>query len=287
MKKVLVTGASGALAAAIIKRLKLQGDHVITSSRSKGSDCNITCDVRYKKQILNMLHSSDLDVIVHLAATFSDDFNEAYKVNVLPAQYMLEFLKNSKKKTRIVLIGSASEYGIVHSEENPISEDHILAPVTPYAISKAWQTQLMGMYAIAGVDAVCARIFNLYGEGIKNKLFAGYLQNQILEVLAGKQSKIIVSNLSSIRDYISTTEAAEQIASIINYGKTQNIYHVASGMPITMRDFAFKQLLLNGLDRNILEERKLFVNSGGIEVSIIFADMKKTEKLMSKSMEHL
>lgn len=278
MEKVLVTGASGALAPAVIKCLRDQGYFVITSSRNEKNNCDIICDFRYKKQILNMLELSSPDIIVHLAVIFSGNFDEMYKVNVLSARYILEFLQNNKKKARVVLIGSASEYGLIKPEENPISENHVLVPVTSYAVSKAWQTQLMAMYAKGEIEVICARIFNLYGERVSEKTFAGSLQYQIESVLTGRQSKIIVGNLSGVRDYISTTEAAEQIANIISYGVHQNIYHVASGIPSVMRDFAMKQLQINGLEGAILEE-KVFFNSSMIDLPVIFADVKKTMAL--------
>lgn len=281
MKKVLITGGSGGLAKAIIKAIESLGSYELyVSCRKKDTDYNLVCDVTDEKQLLSLLDSVDPDLIIHLAATFSSDFNHAYQTNVQSTQHILEYIKKHKKNTRVLLIGSAAEYGLVQMNDNPISEEHVLKPVSVYGITKSWQTQLIGMYCADGVDVLCARIFNLYGENIADRLFAGYLQHQMKAVLAGVQSKIDVGNLSNTRDYISTTDAANQIMGIISLGKSGSIYHVASGIPIVMRDFAIQQLHAYGLDSRVLQEKECFFHTKGFDVSVIFADLSKTKKLL-------
>jgi GDP-4-dehydro-6-deoxy-D-mannose reductase len=65
---------------------------------------------------------------------------------------------------------------------------------------------------------VVARVFNLDGIGIKERLFVGRLQKQIEEVLAGKKSVIELGSLSATRDYVSTDEAAKQLLAIAEQG---------------------------------------------------------------------
>ncbi len=281
MKKVLITGGSGGLAKAIIEAIEsLSSYELYVSCRRKDTDYNLLCDVTDEKQLLSLLDSVDPELIIHLAATFSSDFNHAYQTNVQSTQHMLEYIKKHKKNTRILLIGSAAEYGLVQVNENPIAEEHVLKPVSVYGITKSWQTQLIGMYAEDGVDVLCARIFNLYGENISDRLFPGHFQNQIRQVLAGGLSKIDVGNLSNIRDYISTMDAANQIMDIISLGKSGGIYHVASGIPIVMRDFAIKQLHTHGLDSSVLREKESFFHTKKFDVPVLFADISKTKKLL-------
>lgn len=282
MKRILITGASGALGRAVVARLEKDGEvQIFVAGRQcLDTETSIRCDVRDKEQIIAAIELAKPDIILHLAATLTHDLDEACAVNVESSRHILDFIQSKYLKTRVVLIGSAAEYGVVQPCENPISEDHVLAPVSTYGISKAWQTQLMSKYVVmGGVDVLCARVFNLYGEGMSKKLFAGKLSSQIAEVLQGKQTVIEVGALTAIRDYISTTDAADKLLTIVYRGQTGKIYHIASGVPISMREFAEKQLLAYGLDTSILKEVKSATSDKGYDVPLIFADTNNFDKL--------
>jgi len=152
------------------------------------------------------------------------------------------------------LIGSAAEYGVVRLEENPIREDRVLNPVSIYGLTKAWQTQLAGYYASSGVDVVVARVFNLDGPRLSERLFIGRLQKQIAEVLACQKTVIELGPLTAIRDYVSTDEAADQVLAIAEHGETGRVYHVASGLPVKMRDILVRYLSIHKLDASIVHE---------------------------------
>lgn len=280
MTRILITGARGALGRAVVAELQnnTRNQIFVTTTENSVNSSVITCDLCDQQQITAAFEIAQPDLILHLGASFTDDISAAYLVNVLPAKYFLDLIKTRKMRTRIVLIGSAAEYGMVNPEENPIREDHALFPMSVYGVSKAWQTQLLGLYANQ-VDVVCARIFNLYGDGLSERLFAGRLQTQIAAIKSGLQSSIQVGSLNSTRDFISTNDAARQLILIANRGVTGEIYHIASGIPITMRDFLLNQLELNGLSSSLVQESSEFSNRRGYDVPIIFANMTKTRNL--------
>lgn len=281
MKTVLITGGYGALGKAVIRKMNELNDfHIFVASRkSRNTKISIPCDIRDESQLVAAIKHSKPDIILHLAASISNDFEESYVINVQPTKHILDFIQLSSLKTRVVVIGSAAEYGTIHPHENPIREDHALRPVSTYGVSKAWQTQLMGLYASQGADVLCARVFNLYGPGISNQLFAGRLESQIKEVLDGKRDVIEVGDLSAIRDYLSTEKAAEQLLKIMSRGETGEVYHIASGAPCIMRHFAHNKLKKHGLDLSILKELQGFSNRKGYDVPVIFADITRTKEL--------
>jgi nucleoside-diphosphate-sugar epimerase len=281
MKTVLVTGASGALGQAVIVRLQEIGQyHVNTTSRNSDNEKSLALDVCDTEQFAEVITRIKPDLLLHLAATFVNDFNQAYAVNVEATRHLLEAVKKSGLNTRILLVGSAAEYGMVKPEENPIREDRFLHPVSNYGLSKAWQTQLAGFYACQGLNVVVARVFNLNGKGLSERLFIGRLQKQIEEVLLGKKSVIEIGSLSATRDYISTDEAAEQILAVAEHGDSGQVYHVASGIPVTMRELLNRYLSLNKLDASIVQEADALSNRSGYDVPVIYADVTKTMQLM-------
>ena len=281
MKTVIVTGAAGALGQAVIARLQGYCSYrVVATSRRDGGVNGIRLDVRDRDRLESTIDSVKPDIVLHLAATFANDFDEAYSVNVAATKHLLDIVEQSARRTRVLVVGSAAEYGVVRSEENPIREDRILTPVSVYGLTKAWQTQLAGLYATRGVDVVVARIFNLAGPGLSERLFIGRLQKQIEEVLAGQKSAIELGPLSAIRDYVSTNEAADQILAIATRADAGRVYHVASGIPVTMRAILARYLTSNGLEASIVREEAGLSNRSGYDVPLIYADVSSTSQLM-------
>ena len=284
MKKILLTGGTGALGRAVIALMNKSGGYqVLTASRQCVNDSavHMLCDICNHEELSNVFDKAKPDIVLHLAATFCGNLDEAYATNVAPAKHILDLVQRNGLNTRVILIGSAAEYGIVRMDENPIQESRLLAPVSIYGLSKAWQTQLVGLYKSQGLDVVCARIFNLYGPGVSGRLFAGRLRNQIEEVLAGKKSVIEIGSLIAVRDYTSTDEAAIQLLAIAEYGRSGEIYHVASGVPVTTREILASQMENSGLDLSIVRESTGFSNHSGYDVPAIYADVTKTKELIA------
>ena len=286
MKVVLVTGAAGALGRAVVEKLeKEKRCRVIPTSRH-GGVLRRALDVSNRDQIAAFIEGERPDVILHLAATYSADLKEAYTANVEASHNILECLHRSGMQTRVLLAGSAAEYGAVREEECPIPEDRALMPMSVYGLTKAWQTQLAGLYARLGVDVVIARIFNLDGPGLSDHLFLGRLQRQILELSKGERSLIEVGSLSATRDYVTIEQAAEQILAIAEYANTGGVFHVASGIPIRMREILCQYLVNHNLDASIVREDAALSNRVGFDVPAIYADMTQTKKLLNRRREN-
>lgn len=284
-KRVLVIGATGAFGPTVVSRFEKLGDFTVFASgrRCQREGKYVPCDVRIRTQIEELLDQTRPDIIIHLAGTLSSDFDEAVAVNVQASRMLLETVQQRHKNTRVVLMGSAAEYGIVHPEDNPISEMRSLAPVSVYGLTKAWQSQLVSLFAGCGVDVVEARGFNLDGPGLTERLFVGRLQRQIDAVKSGRKQEIEVGNLSSVRDYISFGDAAMQMEAIALYGQSGLIYHVASGVPVSVRDILIRHLFNNGLDTSLVRESEAFSNHVGYDVPMIYADISRTKQLLSSA----
>lgn len=282
MKTVLVTGAKGALGQAVTNCLRNVSDYSVVATDLQYDNVNtFPLDIRDHKMIASTVNRIKPDLILHLAATFADDLGEAYTINVDATRHLLDAVGQSAARTRVLLVGSAAEYGVVRPEENPIKEDRVLHPVSIYGVSKAWQTQLAGLYASRGVDVVVARIFNLEGPGLSERLFIGRLQKQINDVMDGRKSVIELGPLSAIRDYVTTAEAAEQILAIAIYAEAGRVYHVASGTPVAMRDILARYLKIYGLDPSIVREAAELSNrSTAYDVPKIYANVATTMQLV-------
>lgn len=280
-KRVLITGATGALGQVLMARLREKPFDFIVFAPKRGHNDD-SLDLRQRDQIVRAIERARPDLIMHLAATFSSDFEHANLVNVTATRHMLKAVEGLGLTTRVVLIGSAAEYGLVSPEENPIGEDRVLRPVSIYGMTKAWQTELAYLHASRGVDVVVARIFNLIGSGLSESLFVGRLHKQIDELRRGEREKIEVGPLSAVRDYISMEDAVTQLFAIAKFGEAGEVYHVASGQPITMRQLLVRELSGDGLSDAIVVEGENLSNRSGYDVPMIYADICKTIALLQK-----
>jgi len=293
---VLVIGATGALGQAMVAHLLHHtGCQIVATGRSSPpatllrDNCRLTfqhCHLDSAMDIVRMLTAVKPDMVLHLAATFDDDISQAQQINYQAAATILGWVASHRNVTRVLLVGSAAEYGVVSVDDNPVSETRQLRPVSVYGHSKACQSQLVTYFASRGVSVVLGRIFNLIGEGLSTRLFIGKVHAQIAEVKLGQRVKIEVGSLSACRDYLPLDGAITQLITIACQGLAGETYHVASGHPVTMRDLLSQELVKNGLDFSCVVESPALSNRIGYDVPIIYADMAKTNALMSQMSQH-
>jgi len=280
----LVTGASGGFGRMLCRALRDgQAEDVVSVARQAADDEEITaCDVTDADAVRDLVCRVRPRVIYHLAGSFSNCYEIDYKVNALSARHVLEASAMHAPVARIVLMGSAAEYGVVRREDNPVTEDQALHPVSIYGLTKVFQTHLGRYFAHArGSDVVVARMFNLIAAGLSERLFVGRVERLIDRYRKGETTKIDVGNLDSHRDYVSGVEAVIQVRAIAARGERGKVYHVASGKAVSMRELLHGMLDAAQLPREaICEATPVAVGRTGYDVPFICADMRNTRALL-------
>ena len=56
---------------------------------------------------------------------------------------IFDSIREINVKARVLLVGSAAEYGRIEEADNPVSEAHPLRPISIYGLTKVMQTTLM------------------------------------------------------------------------------------------------------------------------------------------------
>lgn len=282
---ILITGASGFVGKHLINYLRLhQEDRCIGLSRTqlKNSD-NVICNLTDRKQVDRILKQLKPALIYHMAGSFSNDYETDFNSNVVSTKNLLDSIAEQHLSTRILLMGSAAEYGEVEAAKNPVTEEQPLKPISIYGWTKAAQTQLASVYFNThGIETVVARTFNLAGDGASEQLFIGRIKQQINAVLTGKAKRISVGHLDAIRDYLDINQACEMYRVIATKGRAGEIYNVASGIPVTMRDMLKRMLIEAGLDYSIVDEKSYNKTSTTIETSVNYASINKYINLVNQ-----
>ncbi|MBI5885832.1 MAG: GDP-mannose 4,6-dehydratase [Deltaproteobacteria bacterium] len=210
----------------------------------------IAVDLLDKAELIGILKQTRPDYIFHLAGViFTRDWGEHYRGNVETTVNLLGAVKETGLKTRVVVPGSAAEYGRTQASDLPLVETRLPNPVTPYGVAKVWQTAVVRYYAACGVDAVCGRIFNVIGAGVPQGLSIGAFAEQIRKIKRREAlPEIAVGNLSSRRDFIDVVDACRALAALAQSGRTAEVYNVCSGASVSMREVLDMMIKSAGVD---------------------------------------
>jgi GDP-4-dehydro-6-deoxy-D-mannose reductase len=122
-----------------------------------------------ESDLAELIKRKQPEVIYHLAAQSNPqesltDPRGTWTLNLGGSLNLLEAVKTSGQKLRVILVGSGVCYGNPAPEFIPVKEDCPLRPNNPYAASKA-AVDFLGIqhYLTHGTDVVMVRPFNHAG----------------------------------------------------------------------------------------------------------------------------
>jgi len=246
--KVLVTGCNGFVGRALAGRLVETGYEVWGADRVEAHDAidargvfiGDLCDAAFVEDILAR---STPSYVVHLAGQASvrqsfDDPVRTLSDNTRPALNILNALRVRGSRTRVLLVGSADEYGVVDESLLPLAESVPVNPESPYALAKAIQNQYGRMFAnLYGVDAVMTRSFNHTGPGQRDTFVLPSFARQVAAIRRGTRDRVIeVGNLDVKRDFLDVGDVCDAYVALMTKGHTGETYNVCSGQSYRIGD---------------------------------------------------
>jgi UDP-glucose 4-epimerase len=298
-KKAVVTGGAGFIGSHLVDALVSCGAKVLVlDSLQAGSLSNLKqsrnaiqfkqIDVRDYDTTLTSLDGAD--VIFHLAANASVPLSVEcprydFESNVLGTHAVVEALAQ-RRAGRVVLASSAAVYG--PPLYTPTDEVHPLNPISPYGISKMSAEKLGMAYKQAfGVDFLVSRIFNTYGPR-QRKFVMFDLLNKLHKT---PDLLTIMGDGMQIRDYSYVTDTVAALLLIGELGVAGEIYNIAGGNPISIRELADLLIHMMGVART-----QCFYTgeSWQGDVNVMVANIEKLQKLgfapretLANGIEHL
>ncbi len=168
----LITGGAGFLGTALANYLVAQGHQVralddLSAGEPKGLDPRVLFtrgDVRDVPKLWTLLKGADC--VYHLAARVSVPESVLYPVdynavNVGGTVALMTAVRDAGVK-RVILASSGAAYG--KQDQQPVREDAVMHPDSPYAVSKlASEYYIHSIGALWKIETVVLRIFNAYG----------------------------------------------------------------------------------------------------------------------------
>jgi GDP-4-dehydro-6-deoxy-D-mannose reductase len=225
--RVWVSGAAGFVGAWLLPRLARAGHESIAAARA--------IDVLDAAAVDASIAAARPDAVVHLAAraSVSDSFAEpaaAARVNYLGTLHVLRAVARRAPGARVLLVSSSDVYGGAASAE-PIGESAPLAPVSPYARSKAAADRLGAAFASDGLDVVRARPWNHTGPGQTDAYVASSFARQLAEIALGRREPVLrVGNLDVVRDFLDVADVVDAYARLLDPRVPPGAYNVATGV---------------------------------------------------------
>ena len=155
-------------------------------------------------------------------------------INVRGTHHLIDGLSQAGTETRVLIPGSALVY---RPASEALTEDHPLAPASPYGVSKLAQELLAGHTAGSGVQISIARAFNHFGPRQDPLFSTSGFARQIASIEAGRQPpEISVGNLDARRDLTDVRDTVRAYRTIAERGEPGRAYNVCSGRALAIRE---------------------------------------------------
>jgi len=289
-RRILITGGSGFVGQWMCRRLLERGDVVHAGTFGQATGPSVLSDVERAQVTWLMLDSgsdSDIgraldrsapDAVVHLAGiAFAPDATaapaKAFEVNALGALRVLHALTASgAKSVRVLIVGSAEQYGPHPAHEQPLGEPSTQAPVTVYAASKAAQEVIaLQMARSTGLGVVCTRSFNHSGFGQSAQFLLPSLVSRA-KTLAPRGGVLRLGNEAPVRDYLHVADVAAAYDALLERGQSGEAYNVSSGDGVTVRDVADRVLKQLGVVAEVSGDAALM---RPVDVPVLVGDNSK------------
>lgn len=272
MSRWLVTGGSGFLGRHVLAHLRREieaGDVVVVGRRVPPG----VPESRFHRidladrpePVSALLDSFRPDVVLHLAGrTPPADSATLERESLVMAENLLNPLTRRGEACRVVLAGSAAEYGPVSGDELPVGEERACQPSESYGIGKlrAWE-RAWELARGTALRLTNARLFNLVGPGMP----ASQAFGRFAELLAAGSGPITlqVGELNTRRDFVDVRDAAR---AVVRLGRTEPpgpIVNIATGRSHTIHEGLQRLIELSGREVRIERDPEQAARPGPVD----------------------
>jgi len=261
MESAVITGPTGAIGLALIKKCIAEGIQVLAIVRKYSSRKNripksplvhiVECDLRELKYLdksrleREKVTQSQYDVFYHFgwSATIGDGRNDM-RLQSANIEYSLDAVELAERLGCHTFIGAGSqaEYG---RREEKLSEDTPAFPENGYGIAKLCAGQMTRIECgKRGIKHIWTRILSVYGPGDGEKTM---ISSTIRKLLSGEKPSLTAGE--QMWDYLYSEDAARALYMLGDKGKSGKTYCIGSGQVRPLREYI--ELLRDCIDEDL------------------------------------
>lgn len=252
--RILITGITGFIGSHLGRHLRDLSDidvHGLAAHAEPPSHFGvpvINADVTDADGLSRAVERLQPDAIIHLAGL--SHVGESWK---RPGDYLqVNFcgtrnLVHAASGCTVIFASSAEVYGNVPEAEQPIQEDRVLDPRSPYAMTKACAEQV-------AIDhgAIVVRSFNTIGPGQGRHFALPSFASQLAAIQRGEQEPILrVGDLSPRRDFLHVDDAVGGYEAVLRRGERGHVYNLASGQAHSIQEALDALCRVSGVDAQV------------------------------------
>jgi len=246
----LVTGGAGFLGAALANYLVAQGHQVraiddLSAGDPSALDPRVLFtrgDVRDIPKLWGLLKGTDC--VYHLAARVSVAESVLYPVeynavNVGGTVALMTAVRDAGVK-RVILASSGATYG--NQEKQPVREDALMHPDSPYAVSKlASEYYVHSIGALWQIETVVLRVFNAYGPRQSLPPSHAPVIPRFLKQVLGGGSVVLFGGGKQTRDFVYISDVVQALAAAATADKVNRaIINIGSGVEVSIAELVEK-----------------------------------------------
>lgn len=253
--RAFITGGGGFVGTWLAEHLRDQGDEVVA--------VDLEVDVADPAAIAPALEAARPDAVYHLAAMTHVGQSWAaptavLSVNVLGTACVLAAARRLTPSPVVLVVSSAEVYGAVGGDQLPLDESAPVAPLTPYAASKAAAEQVaLQAWRGYGQPVVVVRPFNHIGPGQSPSFAVSALASRIAQAEHDGSKTLSVGTLTTRRDFTDVRDVVRAYRRLVEEGEPGTIYNVCSGVDVAMAEIADRLLALAGADLALVTDPEL------------------------------
>jgi UDP-glucose 4-epimerase len=270
--RFLVTGGAGFLGVALSNRLAADGHIVhVLDDLSNGRREHLGPEIRFTQGDVDnipLLWSllQEVDCVYHLAACVSVPQSilhprEYNRVNVGGTVSLMEAMRDTGVR-RVIFTSSGAVYG--HQERQPVREEDIPHPDSPYAVSKwAAEQYIHTIGELWGLETVALRIFNAYGPRQSLPVSHAPVVPRFLHQVLTGGSLVIFGDGRQTRDFIYVGDVVEALVrAAAAQGINRRVINVGSGTETTVQELVNYVEQVAGRRANVIQNTQ---KGGGVQ----------------------
>jgi GDP-4-dehydro-6-deoxy-D-mannose reductase len=284
--RALITGVGGFVGPYLVRWLQKTTDWSLVGLcrrdvAGEGYE-RLALDLLEREPVRRTIAALAPDYVFHLAAqshvpTSHQDAGATLANNILGQVNLLDACRELPNPPRILVVGSAEEYGLARPEEMPLREAQPFRPTSPYAVSKAAQDLLGLQYFLAyQLPVVRVRPFTHFGPGQSERFVVSSFARQIAEIEAGQRPPVLaVGNLEARRDFLDVRDVVRAYALAITVGTPGEVYNIGSGRAIQIGELLAQLLALSTVQVEVTTDPERLRPS---DVPLLLADSTRLQE---------